>query len=190
MAYRLKQTGQEVQGILDKMVNVDPGAQVNVIEELSLIEDNGNTTEVTPIDKRILIPTATLTKSGLLGAKDKTFIHKLTEAIGGGADNFELSRFDFGESFPLGEGTNTDVWWCGAFSEDRENEGVLLSTCDPNATTPNSTEFQLLIAPYGIFKRKTTNGTWEEWEALVTGGEIETATSAEMVTIWNETNNN
>lgn len=121
---------------------------------------------------------------------EERFLPKLQEVLGGGADNFELAHFDFGESFPLGEGSNTNIWWCGATSEDRENEGIMLSTFDPSQPTPGATQFQLLIAPYGIFKRKATNGTWDEWEALGTGGEVETATSTEMVNIWNETNNN
>ena len=187
MAYRLKQTGQEVQELLDKMVDIDPDM---IVEELGLVEDSGNIRDLIPIDKRILVPLATQTNSGLLSATDKMFIRKITEAIGGGADNYEFGFVDFGEAFPLGEGNNTEIYWCAAHSEDRENEGIVLSTCDPDLEILDTPQFQLLIAPYGIFKRKTANGTWEEWEALVTSGEIETATSAEMVTIWNETNNN
>jgi hypothetical protein len=118
---------------------------------------------------------------------EERFIPKLQEVLGGGADNYELAHLDFGESFPLGEGYNTNIWWCGAYSENRENEGIVLSTCDPDSEILDIPQFQLLIAPYGIFKRKTANGTWSEWETL---GSSETATSAEMVTIWNETNNN
>lgn len=187
MAYRLKQTGQEVQELLDKMVDIDPNM---IVEELGLVEDDGNIHELIPIDKRILVPLATQANSGLLSATDKMFIRKITEAIGGGADNYEFGFVDFGEAFPLGEGNNTEIYWCAAHSEDRENEGIVLSTCDPDLEILDTPQFQLLIAPYGIFKRKTANGTWEEWDALVTGGEIETATSAEIVTIWNETNNN
>ena len=130
MAYRLKQTGQEVQELLDKMANIDPNM---IVEELGLVEDSGNIRDLTPIDKRILVPLATQTNSGLLSATDKTFIHKMKETIGGGADNFELAHLDFGEAFPFGEGNNTNIYWCGAFSEDRENEGIVLSTCDPDS---------------------------------------------------------
>lgn len=184
MAYRLKQTGQEVQELLDKMVDIDPNM---IVEELGLVEDSGSIRDLIPINNRILVPLATQINSGLLSATDKTFIHKIKETIGGGADNFELGRLDFGEAFPLGGGSNTEIYWCSAHSEDRENEGIVLSTCDPDSEMLDIPQFQLLIAPYGIFKRKTANGTWSEWETL---GETETATSAEMVTIWNGTNNN
>jgi hypothetical protein len=112
------------------------------------------------------------------------FLEKLQEVLGGGSDNYALSHFDFGEGFPLGEGANTTIFWCGAFSEERENEGIVLSTIAPDATLDNVAQYQLLVAPYGVYKRVSENGSWGDWEELGGG---ETATSEEVLAIWNET---